>query len=160
MKKNRRGLVFKTSPSYLCPAFERRPVRLGVRTQDFHSCNTGSIPVRATTEIPYSLVSEPLARVFCVSGLTFGSVIVYSERSVNSFPSKRHKSQPLPPLCYLRSSNNHYTNRACLFSGIYFQRIDALWYKTKIQSKLIGAVMKHRETITNDLAAGVNKAAI
>lgn len=24
------------------------PVRLGVRTQDFHSCNTGSIPVRAT----------------------------------------------------------------------------------------------------------------
>jgi hypothetical protein len=23
------------------------PVRLGVRTQDFHSCNTGSIPVRA-----------------------------------------------------------------------------------------------------------------
>lgn len=43
---------------YLCRALEkssavkryspRRPVRLGVRTQDFHSCNTGSIPVRAT----------------------------------------------------------------------------------------------------------------
>lgn len=29
-----------------CPF--KRPVRLGVRTQDFHSCNTGSIPVRAT----------------------------------------------------------------------------------------------------------------
>ena len=29
-------------------AFVKRPVRLGVRTQDFHSCNTGSIPVRAT----------------------------------------------------------------------------------------------------------------
>ena len=25
-----------------------RPVRLGVRTQDFHSCNRGSIPLRAT----------------------------------------------------------------------------------------------------------------
>ena len=29
-------------------SFSQRPVRLGVRTQDFHSCNTGSIPVRAT----------------------------------------------------------------------------------------------------------------
>ena len=29
--------------------FDKRPVRLGVRTQDFHSWNTGSIPVRATT---------------------------------------------------------------------------------------------------------------
>lgn len=25
-----------------------RPVRLGVRTRDFHSCNRGSIPLRAT----------------------------------------------------------------------------------------------------------------
>lgn len=29
-------------------AFRKRPVRLGVRTGDFHSSNTGSIPVRAT----------------------------------------------------------------------------------------------------------------
>ena len=31
-------------------SFSQRPVRLGVRTQDFHSCNTGSIPVRATKQ--------------------------------------------------------------------------------------------------------------
>ena len=57
-------LVFKNPYCYLCPAFERRPVRLGVRTQDFHSCNTGSIPVRATTEIPQRLVSQKLMRRF------------------------------------------------------------------------------------------------
>ena len=38
----------RNSMCYLCVAFKVRPVRLGVRTQDFHSCNTGSIPVRAT----------------------------------------------------------------------------------------------------------------
>src|SRR6185369_10224664 len=33
---------------YLCASFKRRSVRLGVRTPDFHSGNTGSIPVRTT----------------------------------------------------------------------------------------------------------------
>lgn len=41
-------LVVLFRSMYLCVAFSKSPVRLGVRTQDFHSCNTGSIPVRGT----------------------------------------------------------------------------------------------------------------
>ncbi len=33
---------------YLCGSLKGRSVRLGVRTPDFHSGNTGSIPVRTT----------------------------------------------------------------------------------------------------------------
>ena len=35
--------------NYICSRLEKRwPVRLGVRTADFHSVNRGSIPLRAT----------------------------------------------------------------------------------------------------------------
>lgn len=35
--------------SIFAPPISKRSVRLGVRTPDFHSGNTGSIPVRTTT---------------------------------------------------------------------------------------------------------------
>ena len=39
------------SCAYICTRLEKRwPVRLGVRTADFHSVNRGSIPLRATKE--------------------------------------------------------------------------------------------------------------
>ena len=47
--------------SYICNAKNRKrytflkntwPVRLAVRTQDFHSCSRGSIPLRATKKVP------------------------------------------------------------------------------------------------------------
>ena len=49
------GLHVRNRMCYLCVALKARPVRLGVRTQDFHSCNTGSIPVRATAQAPQSI---------------------------------------------------------------------------------------------------------
>ena len=41
-------------------SFSQRPVRLGVRTQDFHSCNTGSIPVRATNKKAAVFIKQSL----------------------------------------------------------------------------------------------------
>ena len=41
-------LQFQTRGLSLRLFLERRSVRLGVRTPDFHSGNTGSIPVRTT----------------------------------------------------------------------------------------------------------------
>lgn len=46
-----------------------RPVRLGVRTQDSHSCNTGSNPVRAalfSEYIPYLTLFFFLERIISV----------------------------------------------------------------------------------------------
>jgi tRNA (Thr-GGU) A37 N-methylase len=40
VEKQKRGIFAPTKP--------KRPVRLGVRTADFHSVNRGSIPLRAT----------------------------------------------------------------------------------------------------------------
>ena len=38
------------------PINPKRPVRLGVRTADFHSVNRGSIPLRATRKKPSTKV--------------------------------------------------------------------------------------------------------
>ena len=42
------------------PTNPKRPVRLGVRTSDFHSGNRGSIPLRATKK------TSATAEVFCL----------------------------------------------------------------------------------------------
>ena len=44
VEKQKRGIFAPTNP--------KRPVRLGVRTADFHSVNRGSIPLRATKKNP------------------------------------------------------------------------------------------------------------
>ena len=43
-----RMLVEKQKGGIFAPTKPKRPVRLGVRTADFHSVNRGSIPLRAT----------------------------------------------------------------------------------------------------------------
>lgn len=44
--------------TYICtPKMKGWPVRLGVRTQDFHSWNRGSIPLRATKNLPGNRVN-------------------------------------------------------------------------------------------------------
>jgi hypothetical protein len=45
------GLLNYAILLYLRPEQIQRPVRLGVRTLDFHSRNRGSIPLRATDSI-------------------------------------------------------------------------------------------------------------
>jgi len=52
-------------------------------------------------------------------------------------------AQRVTGLFYLRSSNNYYVNRGCLFSGIEIQCIYALWHNTKIQSKMVVSLLKH-----------------
>ena len=42
------------------------PVRLGVRTADFHSVNRGSIPLRATKQSEYESESNLLAFLFAI----------------------------------------------------------------------------------------------
>ena len=44
MGEQKDGIFAATNP--------KRPVRLGVRTADFHSVNRGSIPLRATKKNP------------------------------------------------------------------------------------------------------------
>ena len=43
-------LVEMQKGGIFAPTKLKRPVRLGVRTADFHSVNRGSIPLRATRE--------------------------------------------------------------------------------------------------------------
>ncbi len=43
-------LVGKQKDGIFAPTNPKRPVRLGVRTADFHSVNRGSIPLRATSK--------------------------------------------------------------------------------------------------------------
>ena len=43
-------LVEMQKGGIFAPTKPKRPVRLGVRTADFHSVNRGSIPLRATSE--------------------------------------------------------------------------------------------------------------
>jgi hypothetical protein len=64
----RYGLQIKRRNLSLRLFTERRSVRLGVRTPDFHSGNTGSIPVRTTIKAS----QEGLLFLF----LTFSGVIL------------------------------------------------------------------------------------
>ncbi len=49
------GYVCKCSSwIYLCTSILERSVRLGVRTPDFHSGNTGSIPVQTTKPLTFN----------------------------------------------------------------------------------------------------------
>ena len=62
------------SCAYICTRLEKRwPVRLGVRTSDFHSGNRGSIPLRATT---VTHQHTDLKSVRCVSFLGVVGMVV------------------------------------------------------------------------------------
>ncbi len=58
MREQKDGIFAPTNP--------KRPVRLGVRTADFHSVNRGSIPLRATKKNP-----QRKLRVFFLKDCSF-----------------------------------------------------------------------------------------
>ena len=46
------NLVISKKSSTFAPAFDKRCHRITVSTQDFHSCNRGSIPLGTTKTFP------------------------------------------------------------------------------------------------------------
>jgi hypothetical protein len=99
---------------YLCAAFELWPVRLGVRTPDFHSGSTGSIPVRATKkgtsiEVPF---------LFSEGWIRRKSQFLQNEKRIRSLRFHRYLNRVLHFLQYF-SQILHELFREQLLQGLW-----------------------------------------
>src|SRR4051812_16766711 len=72
-----------------------RPVRLPVRTSDFHSGNRGSIPLRAT-KIASVRLKTP--QIHCLRGFSFSLLPVWNQFSSDFGSPGRHQFHFLPQI--------------------------------------------------------------
>ena len=83
-------LVGEQKDGIFAPTNPKWPVRLGVRTADFHSVNRGSIPLRATT---VTHQHTDLKSVRCVFLLVVVGLVVGLCRIAPVCMPKNHKSE-------------------------------------------------------------------